>query len=176
MNFELNSSEVLVVKGPNGVGKTTFLRLILGLHTPMSGGMSVNTDQISYLPQLQNLSFHLPVTLGDLVGIAPGTTREKIATLGLLDSEQLDLPWNTASGGERKRTLITRALLSDPKLVILDEPFNHLDRETKSAVTQTLIDYLRSTGGSVVMVSHEHDEKNFSDAGIALHHLNLGGG
>jgi len=82
---------------------------------------------------------------------------EQILKIGLLDAPHLGLAWNTASGGERKRTLLTRTLLQGPELLLLDEPMNHLDyasqERVKHALSAFLADHKNKTRG-IVLVSH----------------------
>ncbi len=176
INFDIDSSTILIVKGANGSGKTTFLKVLLGEHQKLSGevNLGVEARSVSYLPQLQSPFFHLPVTLQDLLEIDPSHSSHDYTEIGLLEDRHLSLSWKTASGGERKRTLITRALMSEPKLLILDEPFNHLDDQSKQAVTDGLIKYMKERNGAVIMVSHESEESFFEDAGIEVMTLRLG--
>ena len=74
----------------------------------------------------------------------------------------------------KKRTLLTRALIKKPKLLILDEPFNHLDEESKKLVTHSLIDYVSAKRGSLIMVSHENSDEQFRGAGVKLKKIDLG--
>jgi ABC-type molybdenum transport system ATPase subunit/photorepair protein PhrA len=84
---------------------------------------------------------------------------DRIVQLGLLRPEQLHLDWNTASGGERKRALLSRLLLQDPTLLILDEPFGHLDPESYILVIRAIERFLTTPEGqrrekSALIVEH----------------------
>lgn len=161
LNLTLSDHELLLVSGPNGVGKSTLVRIILGFPPAriFAGQLqcSVAPGHIAWLPQLENPEFHLPLTLRDVLDIslpqAPST--EAIVALGLLRAEHLGLPWNLASGGERKRTLLTRALLHQPRLLLLDEPLNHLDTESRALVVKGLGDYLAARPAAAVVISHD---------------------
>lgn len=152
LSFEVPAGHLGLVRGPNGCGKSTLLRVLLGLHPIVSGRVSVD-GRTAFLPQLENSELHLPFRLGDLASAG-----------ALLDPSQLSLGWNTASGGERKRALLTRALAKNPKVLLLDEPMNHLDEKSRIAV----LDVLRHTldaGAAAVMVCHQglrpEEEKAF---------------
>lgn len=161
LSFELYPSQLLWISGPNGAGKSTLIRVILNQGWIESGILERHVDQkqIGYLPQLQNRQFHLPVTLRDIVvtAVAGPLSSDEIVQFGLLRPEQLHLGWNTASGGERKRALLTRLLVQDPTLLILDEPFGHLDAESYTLVIQAIKRFLTDSSGrskSVLIVEH----------------------
>jgi ATPase subunit of ABC transporter with duplicated ATPase domains len=163
ISFNLEDGDCLVVGGPNGSGKSTLLRVLLGRANASSGALSMHVarGKTAILPQLQNNDFHLPLTLRDLLEISVGASvgADEIARIGLLEPAHLSLAWNTASGGEKKRALLTRLLLQSPSLLLLDEPMNHLDRESRERVTKAVSNFLRGHGEktprAVVMVSHE---------------------
>jgi len=160
LSFKLMPGHILLITGENGSGKTTLLRLILGQQSPTHGQLfcRVNPSQIAYLPQLQNIQFHLPATLGDILNISrpSNASLQETLSLKLLTEHHLKMPWNTASGGERQRLLMTRALLAAPKLLILDEPLNHLDLKSKKQLAQAFKDFLETPNQErgIVLVSH----------------------
>lgn len=157
LTFDLREGEVCLISGPNGSGKSTLLKVLLGLLPAKAGerSLSIPESQIHYLPQLENMEFHLPLTLGDVLDVAGNPPWSAIESLRLLEKRHAGLAWNTASGGERKRTLLTRALLTHPKLLVLDEPMNHLDGESRKAVIASLERFVSEpTKGGIVLVSH----------------------
>jgi len=179
LSFELRPGQILLVTGPNGSGKSTLLRVISGALKPLRGELrqDLQGGRLGVLPQLANTTFHLPMTLGDVLSIsAPkATTLDRIKEIGLLDKEHLNLVWNTASGGERKRTMLTRTLIQDPSLLLLDEPTNHLDRRSRDRVVRAIADYLsdqRRHPKALVLVSHDPmlatDLKGFGIIPLAL--------
>jgi len=181
LTFQVNTSEILLVSGPNGVGKSTLLRVLLGYQKPLRGSVSIQVphQRVGYLPQLQNTDFHLPLTLRDILDTAThhAIDDQEILDCELLSQEHLNLSWKTASGGERKRTLITRILLQDPDLLVLDEPMNHLDPSSRFQVAKALEHFVtrpskRGTGRSVIIISHEKSLGHLIDS-VSLRKLIL---
>lgn len=163
LDFRLEPGEVLLISGANGCGKSTLLKLILGEQSAVEGELAVGVTaaRVDYLPQLENTEVHLPLTLHDVISLSQGrrVTWQEVAPFGLLDPHHLALSWNSASGGERKRTLLTCSLLNDPQLLVFDEPLNHLDDLSRAAVTTAIAQFAaRSTPAlprAVVMVCHQ---------------------
>ena len=185
LSFRLENGDCLLVGGPNGSGKSTLLRVLLGRVPATTGALSVRAarGKTGILPQLQNNDFHLPLTLRDVLEVSVGAelSEEDVLRIGLLESAQLGLAWNTASGGEKKRTLLTRLLLQSPSLLLLDEPMNHLDRDSRERVAKAVTEFLRGRGGmgprAVVMVSHESSAQSLAlEVPGELQRLQLGGG
>lgn len=150
VSFELNEGEVLFLRGENGAGKSTLLKTLLSLHKEHSGlfNFHLPMNEVQYLPQLGNLHFHLPLTLKDVLGPTGDTG-------SLLKNIDLNKKWNTASGGERQKVLFAATLGQKPKLLILDEPFNHVDADSSHQLEATLGDYLKENPrSSLILVSH----------------------
>ncbi|HEX7672705.1 MAG TPA: ATP-binding cassette domain-containing protein [Bdellovibrio sp.] len=149
VNFELHEGEVLFLRGENGAGKSTIMKTLLGLHKNYVGEFQIfpSKNEIQYLPQLGNLSFHLPLTLADML--------ESPSNSPLLKGLDLNKKWNTASGGERQKVLFTSALMKQPRILFLDEPFNHVDREAGLLLEESLGDYLKThPQTAMVLISH----------------------
>lgn len=158
VDFELSEGEVIYLTGENGAGKSTLLKTLLKLHKSYSGNFEIlcPREKIQYLPQLGNLNFHIPCTLEDML---PETSQ----TPTLLKNIDLSKKWNTASGGERQKVLLAAALLQNPVLLILDEPFNHVDKESSLELESSLQEYLQNNPrSSLVIVSHRAFVKNWS--------------
>jgi ABC-type Mn2+/Zn2+ transport system ATPase subunit len=148
LSFHLEAGECLHLKGGNGAGKSLLLRTLLGHHPPDAGRIRLQA-KVSYLPQAQNPATHLPLTLGEVA-----------SAFGQLEGvpeflERPDLPWNGASGGERQRALLSRALLQEADLLVLDEPFNHLDAGSRDKARQRIAAFMGRKGKAVLLVSHE---------------------
>lgn len=166
----------MAVSGPNGGGKTTFLRLLLRLIKPSGGevvyyddGDRVSSIPIGYLPQKSSLDTHFPITVGEVVRsglIAPPSLRRRDAAVREADDEAMaavmeffgleGLGGNVLadlSGGQVQRALIARALVSRPSLIVMDEPLSYLDDE----YGRRLCEMLASLRGraTVIVVSHQ---------------------
>jgi zinc transport system ATP-binding protein len=160
ISFSVLPGDLLLIRGKNGVGKTTLLKTIVDLNSHHAGSIKRNFDysEISYLPQVGNIQFFVPLTLLDVVQLKQKKdVRNACLKLSLLSPESLDLEWNTASGGERQKAILSQIFLSDSKLFILDEPFNHLDAQTKNRVKE-IIELKREQKSAVIMVSHDEFE------------------
>jgi ABC-type Mn2+/Zn2+ transport system ATPase subunit len=159
--FSLAAGQLLHVVGPNGAGKSLLARVLLGLLAPQHGTVEISFAGIRYLPQMQNKAAHLPYSLGDV--LRPDHPRsDEWAEIGLLDASKFPLAWNKASGGERQRTLLTRLFLQAGHLLIVDEPFNHLDVSSKAKVQSLLRDTIQKfpeTG--ILLISHDDDPSSW---------------
>lgn len=173
VNLEIGSHDFLGIIGPNGGGKTTLVKLMLGLLKPMSGDIEFlhhgrKTDElcIGYLPQYSSIDRKFPISVYDVIlsglnrqkslfrPFTPeqhGLVRQTIARMGLEGMEQRAI--GELSGGQMQRALLGRALVSNPQAVILDEPNTYIDKrfETK------LYSLLEEINGecAVILVSHD---------------------
>lgn len=173
VSLEICSGDFIAVSGSNGGGKTTLLRIMLGLLRPTTGtveylfeGRTVKYIPTGYLPQKNSVDSHFPVTVREVVnsGLLTGGFRRPKAEdfdaaraiaghFGL--SELLDRVLGDLSGGQVQRALIARALVSRPRFIVLDEPFSYLDRANSDRLTATLKE-LRGTA-TIIMVSHRRE-------------------
>lgn len=167
LNISVKSGQLLLISGSNGCGKSTFLKLLMR-EMPVRVGKLTSSfprEQVEYLPQLENTEVHMPMVLKDVLTLSQSKqfSLQEINQIGLVSEAQLDSAWNTASGGERKRTLLTRALLRNPRLLVLDEPMNHLDEASRRVMSRVLSDFLKAATPkiprAVVMVCHQGLEK-----------------
>lgn len=173
VNVTIGEREFVSVVGPNGGGKTTLLKIMLGLLKPEAGRVSVfgamptvGRKWIGYLPQHASLDAKFPVTTMDAVIMGRlGKTRnlgfysrrdhdiakEILVRVGL---EKLsNRPLSALSGGQRQRVLIARALVSEPRLLLLDEPSSSLD----DYVERELYDLLKELNRELTIVVVSHD-------------------
>ncbi len=173
VNFTIGERDFASIVGPNGGGKTTLLKLMLGLIEPRRGQVCIFQTsphrvrtRIGYMPQHSQLDPKFPVCVLDVVltgrlgitrTIGPYRASDKAAARQALHevglAEQESRPFSTLSGGQRQRVLIARALASQPDLLLLDEPTANLDLR----VQDDLYELLRqlSTRVTVVLVSHD---------------------
>lgn len=174
MNFSLcvEQQEFITFFGPNACGKTTLLNSIAGL-TPIDGG-SIKVDgkppqqtkigyvfqnfQLSFLPwrrNIDNIAFPL-----ELQGMGKKGRREKVKEF--LSTVEIDLPLYSypyqLSGGQQQLLAIARALIFEPQVLLLDEPFNQLDYQTRITMQDKLLHIWQKTKTTILFVSHELDE------------------
>lgn len=147
------------IMGPSGCGKTTLLRIILGLETPDGGTMSGRPERVSAVFQ-ENRLFEDFSALSNLAAVCHHGDKQVMADhlteLGLGDS--LHKPVRTLSGGMKRRVAIARSVLAPGELVILDEPFTGLDKDTKEVV----LTYLKhhTQGRTLIIVTHDPAERD----------------
>ena len=147
------------IMGPSGCGKTTLLRIILGLETPDGGTMSGRPERVSAVFQ-ENRLFEDFSALSNLAAVCHHGDKQvmtdHLTELGLGDS--LHKPVRTLSGGMKRRVAIARAVLAPGELVILDEPFTGLDKDTKEVV----LSYLKrhTLGRTLIIVTHDPAERD----------------
>jgi ATP-binding cassette, subfamily F, member 3 len=155
VTFDVTRGESIALVGPNGVGKTTLLKNILGKLNPTNGGIQLGTNvQIGYYDQEQaNLSSHKTV-LSELWDEYPTVNEKDIRTvLGnfLFSGDDVLKPVQSLSGGEKARLALAKLRMQKANLLILDEPTNHLDIDSKEVLEAALIDF----PGTIVFVSHD---------------------
>lgn len=157
--------DFVAITGPNGGGKTSLLRLILGLLRPTSGSVRYCGDcspTIGYLPQKNSVDSHFPITVREVVASGllgrradicdkKQRVEEYMELVGMLS--HADAPIGSLSGGQLQRTLLARALVSKPTLIVMDEPLSYLDKHFEAQLYDILGELrLRST---ILLVSHE---------------------
>lgn len=154
VSFDLDAGQALVLRGPNGIGKTTVLRSIAGLQPPVSGSVSMAADSIAYAAHSDGLKTALSVTenlqfWSRLFGEGP--IRQALAALDL--QGLADRPAGTLSAGQKRRLGLARLLVTNRPIWILDEPTVSLD----SASVQMFVAVLRAhlaRGGAALMATH----------------------
>lgn len=171
VSFTVNENDFIGVVGPNGGGKTTLLKVILGLTKPFRGSVKFNDRILSrketgYLPQIQTGDLSFPVSVTDVLlsglmirkGVFSSMTRadrrkasEVIDELGLTGLANSNM--NELSGGELQRVLLGRAIIGDPGLLLLDEPGNFVDTNFESDFYDKLRELNKRM--AILMVSHD---------------------
>lgn len=169
LHFELMDQKTLAIIGANGSGKTTLLKALAGIIPAEKGQLQISfaKTERGYLPQQHSVDPSLPVTLEEFVsmGLLKGTgvfrsptAQEKNRAEKVLERLQLlslrRLPLKALSGGQMQRALWARLLLLNPQLILLDEPFNHLDEAGLKLVLQVLLDW-KQENRTIAIVLHD---------------------
>lgn len=175
MSFDVASGDFVGIVGPNGGGKTTLIKLILGELTPQSGYVKVFGDsprkartKIGYLSQKLDVDLDFPISSYDVVIMGRSNNKaiqfyseddrvavekymRELAVWDLRDRTLKDL-----SGGERQRVFLARALVTDPQILILDEPLVNVDLDTQIEFYKILTE-LNEHGMTILIVDHNLD-------------------
>ncbi|HVP66791.1 MAG TPA: metal ABC transporter ATP-binding protein [Anaeromyxobacteraceae bacterium] len=168
VSVSVEGDDFLGIVGPNGGGKTTLLRVLLGTLPPLSGRREQATPlAVGYVPQRDHVDVLWPLTAGDVVVMGrvasrgPGhrlTPEDRERARAALDRAGLgglwDRPFRDLSGGQRQRTLIARALAAEPRMLALDEPTNGMDPAAELSAMDLLRVLHRSGQLAIVMISH----------------------
>jgi ABC-type Mn2+/Zn2+ transport system ATPase subunit len=168
VDFEIRSGEFWFFLGPNGEGKTTLLRAMLGMMRPQAGQLWVHPElgdreRIGFVPQRCDINPTLPTTVREfvllgLVGIHTSQRDEALRLEWALDKVGLGRlegkDYWSLSGGQRQRALIARALVRRPSVLMLDEPTNGLDLAAEDAVLRLLAALHRKDHQTLLFVTH----------------------
>ncbi|MFA7563077.1 MAG: ABC transporter ATP-binding protein [Methanoculleus sp.] len=174
VNLAIYPDDFYAIIGPNGGGKTTLLRVILGLLTPSRGTVRIlggtgpaARKNLGYVPQFRTFDFEYPITVREMVlsgrlghitriprrygADDHARTEEALETLNIIDLADRQI--RSPSGGEQQRAIIARALVGDPKVLLLDEPTVYVDAPT-TAQFYGILDGLRERM-AIVLVTHD---------------------
>jgi len=177
VSIDIRGNELTVILGPNGAGKTTLIKAILGLVKPSSGSIKVFgydpfkegekiRKLIGYLPQLEKYSYEIAIPSIEVVlmGLmasrrfpripSKDDVRKALECLGRAGVRDIAYkPFNELSGGQRQRVLLARALVKEPRYIILDEPFTGVDVRGQREIIECLIDLKDDIG--ILMILHD---------------------
>jgi zinc transport system ATP-binding protein len=169
INFSLEDKEFMAIIGPNGGGKTTLLKILLGFLKPSKGEVKIygkppkdNSQIIGYVPQHTNFSLDIPITVFDIVlqgrlkkGKFFYSKEDKEKANEILNKLKIyqfkDRKIKDLSGGQRQKVLIARALVSEPKIVMMDEPTSAIDPTGQKEI----LDLIESLEITRLVVSHD---------------------
>lgn len=173
VSLDMWEDDFLGIIGPNGGGKTTLLKVILGLLSPASGsigfydkGEAVSSLKIGYLPQLNLIDKKFPISVAEVISsglssekpLFRGFNREQKKrvdeVIGLMGLEELATrPIGELSGGQLQRVLLGRSIVSKPQVLILDEPSSYVDKRFESQFYKLLEEINKQT--AIILVSHD---------------------
>lgn len=157
-SFSISHGKLVGIMGPNGGGKTTLLKLLMGFLQPLKGSCRVfeqspekNYPNIGYVPQFSRSDRDFPITLEEVVALGSSTANQWIETLGLTSHRHKR--FGQLSGGLAQRTLLARAMASNPKLLLLDEPTANIDPPSSSIILD-LLEVSKETM-TILLVTHD---------------------
>ena len=175
LDLDIRPGEFFAVLGPNGSGKTSFLKVLLGLQQLQSGRATLGdrpvergSNLIGYIPQQKSFAPDMPMRARDLVGLGVdghrwglrlGKSRANRRIDELLElvgaSDYAKVPVGQLSGGEQQRLRVAQALATDPKVLLCDEPLLSLDLHHQQAVSALINKQCHARNSAVVFVTHE---------------------
>lgn len=173
LSFELPVGEYMAIVGPNGSGKTTLLKTVLGLISATDGRIKVfgndiseHNSKISYVPQVKTLDRTFPAQSIELVlsglnkkwSFSISKTEKKLAyeMLEKLSASHLaDKQLNKLSGGELQRVYLARCLITNPSILLLDEPATGIDLVCEKSVNHIIAEYNKNFNTTIIMVTHD---------------------
>jgi len=174
VTLRILEQDYILVIGPNGGGKTTLLKLILGIEKPWSGSITLGKgirEKMGYVPQYATFNRNFPISVLDMVltGLVSGSNYlhagrpslreralEMIGNVGLFEKREERI--TRLSGGQLQRALIARALVSDPFLLFLDEPTASMDITSR----ETLLEFLERLNSRMAVIVVTHDPTPFA--------------
>ena len=172
VSFTIERGIFLTIVGPNGSGKTTILKLIIGSYNPTKGTITRDADlRIGYVPQKLNVNDTIPIDVNCFLNLGHKFPSKKIRSIaeetGI--THLMKVPLLSLSGGQTQRVLYARALLAEPNLLIMDEATQGMDAEGEERFYRLVNDYRARTNCAIILVSHEmHVVSSFSNWVICM--------
>lgn len=157
ISLDIKKNDLITIIGPNGGGKTSLIKLLLGLIQPTSGKIYRNKATIGYMPQKIEFNHQLPMSVQEFLELSKiQDTKEYLSIIKDTDIEYLlNRQIHNISGGELQRVLLAKALLRNPELLILDEPLQGLDIKGQEDFYKLLEKIRVEKQLTIIMVSHD---------------------
>lgn len=174
INLNIPKGVMCAISGPNGAGKTTLVKSILNFIPHLTGSIKINgkdlkkeIDNISYVPQKENVNWQFPTTVSDVVLMGtyrelgwfkrPGKTQKDKANqamkqLGILDLANKEIA--SLSGGQQQRVFLARMLCQDADIIFLDEPLVGIDKKSEQII-MNILNKLKEEGKTIIVVHHD---------------------
>jgi ABC-type Mn2+/Zn2+ transport system ATPase subunit len=184
LSFRISGGDRVGLLGPNGGGKTTLLRTMIGELSPMRGSIQISA-KCGVVPQTERSRLDYPVSALDVAMMGslsqlpwwrrPGRSEREAAldALGAVGLRELaDTTFGELSGGQRQRVLIARGLVQEAGLLLLDEPFSGLDRNSAERLEE-LIARLAADGKAVIVATHDLEQVRRFDLVLCLNHRQI---
>lgn len=161
ISFEIKRGEIAYIRGSNGSGKTTFIKTILNQIKHLNGSFEWNLDedQISYLPQITNTNSNFSYNIQEILDLF--NVEDKFRSL--ITDSLLEKRWIDTSGGEKQKVMLVTRLSENTKVLILDEPFNHLDKESIEMVRDLIQQLVSNETNPISTFLVSHLEVSFSE-------------
>lgn len=157
VDLNLARREIMTIIGPNGAGKSTLLRIALGLQRPDSGTVTRAPGlRIGYMPQRLSINPLMPISVSRFLRMSQQrrcSIKQALSRTGI--AHLADRPLHDISGGETQRVLLSRALLAEPELLVLDEPAQGVDITGQTELYELIGELRDQLGCAVLMVSHD---------------------
>lgn len=172
IDLTVKRGEIITIVGPNGSGKTSMMRALIGALVPTTGSIVRSRAlRLGYVPQKLNIDHSFPITLRRFLSVPkrinPEQVTEAASLVGMGDF--LDQQIATVSGGQFQRALLARAIIDAPDLLLLDEPTQGLDQNGSARFYQLIADLKEKLDCAIVLVSHDlHVVMSASDRVICL--------
>lgn len=176
LSFKVDENDFICIVGPNGSGKTTLIKGLLGIIKPMKGTIKYNNvskNSMGYLSQDTKIDKNFPASVSEIVlsgclnhlGLKPFYSKkdkeECLSNLKLLKIENLkNKNYCDLSGGQRQKVLLARSLCASKKLLILDEPSNNLDYNSKKELYNLAYLLNKNNNITIIMITHDLDHNN----------------
>ena len=172
VSFQIDAGEIVTIVGPNGSGKTSLLKAIIGAVVPQEGNVDVKSGlKIGYVPQRLNLDPTLPISVGRFMKLSENVSKkecqralEQAGVAAVMTKQMSEL-----SGGQLQRVLLAKALLGSPEMLLLDEATQGLDQPGAAEFYKQIEKLREETGCAILMISHDlHVVMSASDRVICL--------